>query len=126
LFISDERRGEAITYHGRLGLLVTLWFSLREVNGREHCWSKWASYRLKAYNGDFIISLRFSLGEDGLVRILHCGQKACRLHIYHLNIIIALWLKIREDRFEVVRKQLSKWNGADSGMLRKCRPDVVG
>ena len=126
MFVSDKRRGEAITYRGRLGLLVTLWFSLREVIGREHRRGRWASCRPKAYNGDFIIGLGFGLGEDGLVRMLRCGQKACRLHIYHLDIVVALWLGIGEDGFEVVRKQVPKWNGAGSGVLRKCRPDVVG
>ena len=121
------REGEKqLTYRGRLGLLVTLWFSLREVIGREHRRGRWASCRPKAYNGDFIIGLGFGLGEDGLVRMLRCGQKACRLHIYHLDIVVALWLGIREHGFEVIRKQLPKWNGAGSGVLRKCRPDVVG
>ncbi len=55
-------------YHGKLGLLVTLWFSYREVFGREHgWWMRWASCWLKVNYGHLFIALRFRLRGDDIV-----------------------------------------------------------
>jgi hypothetical protein len=95
-----------IAYYGVL--LVSLWFSLGDVlviTRERRRRNRWSSCEPKADYGDLVVALRFRLTDDNIVivRRLYCRQKRCRPHVYHLNIVIALQVGIK-DVLEVIRK----------------------
>jgi hypothetical protein len=95
-----------IAYYGVL--LISLWFSLRDIRiitRERHRRNRWSSCQPKADYGNLVVALRFRLRDDNIVivRRLYCHRKRCRLHVYHLNIVIALQVRI-EDVLEVIRK----------------------
>ena len=108
LYLLAMREGsrivDYIAYYGVL--LVSLWFSLgdvlvimRECRRR----NRWSSCQLKADYGDLVVALRFRLRDDNVIRRLYCRRKRCRPHVYHLNSLVALHVRI-EDVFEVIGK----------------------